>query len=135
MIRLALTMSTWLMAGGAALVHSACAERTLDDEVEQLCRDGCERTMRCDVIFDDKTLEQCVQDCIPPTKKGREKCEERFELSVCISQLTCKESEEYEDVISHLDGKREFEINYPCAEENVRYIEECLDSWESEPLE
>jgi hypothetical protein len=126
MIRLALTMSTWLMAGGAALVLSACAERTLDDEVEQFCRDGCERTMRCDAIFDDKTLEQCVQDCIPPTKKGRDKCEALFDLSVCGSQLTCDESAEYEDVLEHADGEREYQLDYPCAAENVRYIEECL---------
>lgn len=120
--------SAWIYLGASLHISLVgCTDRTLDDDIEEVCRDGCSRAMRCDGAFADKALDQCISECTPITRQNRETCEAEFTLSKCISQLSCEESAEYEFVLAHIDGQLEFELSYPCATENIEYMTECLD--------
>jgi len=104
-----------------------CTERTIDDDVAQLCRTACQRDRRCDMAQEGESLDDCVQSCIPQTEKSRMRCEALFDLEHCVSALSCEDFLSYADIVARADFEIARKANYPCNDENIVYLDECLD--------
>ncbi len=128
-----------------ALIPLACTERTLgddasdaasdayDDEIIEHCMQGCPRAQECGFIPEGADLTPCIEGCIKMTRALRPECEPGFTLDLCISSLSCTDRAAYEAVLDQLNGWIEFTADYPCRDENVTYMMECLSYHPIEP--
>lgn len=54
-------------------------------------------------------------------------CEASFELSGCLSTLSCEDYSKYLEVVDRKDRESLLNGDYPCGERNIVYLMECLD--------
>ena len=87
---------------------------------------ACERDRRCGISPENESLDNCVQNCIPPIEKNRMMCEALFNLQRCVGLLSCEHYTQYSAIIDQTDIELARKASYPCKGENVVYIDDCL---------
>lgn len=80
-----------------------CAERALDDELAEYCKNACHRGRQCGRVTDGRDQDACVEACIPAIQKSRAACDVVFDLLVCLSDISCADYSEYERVLGEKD--------------------------------
>ena len=107
-----------------AAIALGCTERVVHDDIEQLCIDHCRVGLECGFNTRDSSEDECVERCIPSTKK--ETCPQEIALMRCWSRLSCEEVEAYDaGILEYARTGLMSEADFPCRDEVVEHVMSC----------
>ena len=103
-----------------------CVDRAQgEDEVEKVCEDSGQRSEECGRFSPGNTREKCGEACPDRLRRERKRCEAYFEMSICLSRMSCDELLEYEAALDVPYSPVSEHPGFPCQAEVVTNLDEC----------
>lgn len=112
-----------LLSGAVATCGPEVHYETLEEDAARFC----ERSFACYAPETPDYIERCEDELSDESKNALDEgadCANRFsDIVRCLSNITCEQLLEWDF------SEKDPAVDYPCKQENVRFLAECSSAW------